>query len=76
MITLMVNGQKQVFEGDPSMSLVLYLRDVLNLKNIRYGCLMASCKSCVVYVDSVRSLACSVTLSELNDKSVTTAPEW
>ena len=76
MIALAVNGQKQVFEGDPSTTLILYLRDVLKIQNLRYGCLMSSCKSCMVYVDSVRCLACAVTMSELENKSVTTAPQW
>jgi 2Fe-2S iron-sulfur cluster binding domain len=76
MINLVVNGQQQAFDGDPSLSLILYLRDVLNLKSIRLGCLMASCKTCIVYVDQVRCLACSVTLSQLNNKSVVTASDW
>ena len=71
-----VNGQKLTFDGDPEMPLIVYLRDVLNVESVRYGCLMASCKTCLVYVDSARCLACSVTMSEVNDKSVTTAPAW
>ncbi len=76
MITVVVNGRDHVFDGDPSLSLLVYLRDVLNMTNIRSGCLMASCKSCVVYVDCVRCVACAVPMSDLNTKSVTTAPEW
>ena len=76
MISLEVNGQRHVFDGDPSMPLILYLRDILNMKTIRLGCLMASCKSCVLYVNEVRCLGCSVTMAEVDSKFVTTVPEW
>ena len=58
------------------MPLLLYLRDVLGIKTIRLGCLMASCKSCMVYVDDVRCLACAITMAEMERKKVTTACGW
>ena len=76
MISLIVNGKDQTFDGDPSMPLVLYLRNVMHITSIRQGCLTGGCKSCMVYIDAARSLACMVTMQDVNAKSVMTAPEW
>jgi isoquinoline 1-oxidoreductase alpha subunit len=37
MITLHVNGQAQSFDGDPSMPVFWYLRDVLGLTGTKFG---------------------------------------
>jgi len=42
MITLHVNGQAQTFDGDPSMPVLWYLRDVLGLTGTKFGCGVAA----------------------------------
>ena len=46
MITLHVNGQAQSFDGDPSMPVLWYLRDVLGLTGTKFGCGIAQCGAC------------------------------
>jgi aerobic-type carbon monoxide dehydrogenase small subunit (CoxS/CutS family) len=38
MLTLHINGQTQTFDGDPSMPLLWYLRDVLGLTGTFMAC--------------------------------------
>ena len=38
MVKLRVNGQEQLFDGDPSMPLLWYLRDELGLTGTKYSC--------------------------------------
>ena len=51
MFTLHVNGQAQTFDGDPSMPLLWYLRDVLGLTGTKFGCGVAACGACTVHLD-------------------------
>ena len=43
MVKLQVNGQRQSFDGDPSMPLLWFLRDELGLSGTKYGCGVAMC---------------------------------
>jgi isoquinoline 1-oxidoreductase alpha subunit len=62
MVTLNVNGQERTFDGDPSIPLLWYIRDELNLTGTKFGCGQALCGSCTVHLDgeAVRSCAVSV----------------
>ena len=51
MLTLHINGQTQIFDGDPSMPLLWYLRDVLGLTGTKFGCGVAACGACTVHLD-------------------------
>ena len=61
MITLHVNGQTQTFDGDQSMPVLWYLRDVLGLTGTKFGCGVAACGACTVHLDG-----------DANGKSITT----
>jgi aerobic-type carbon monoxide dehydrogenase small subunit (CoxS/CutS family) len=41
MIKLKVNGKNQQFDGDPEMPLLWVLRDELDLKGTKFGCVWA-----------------------------------
>ena len=43
MLTLHINGQTQTFDGDPSMPLLWYLRDVLGLTGTKFAWGVAAC---------------------------------
>ncbi len=58
MVKLHVNGQEQLFDGDPSMPLLWYLRDELGLTGTKFGCGMALCGACTVHVDGQATRAC------------------
>ena len=72
MIKLRVNGAERTFEGDPTMPLLWFLRDDLQLTGTKFGCGIAACGSCTVHVDGKPTRACVVPLSGLEGKAVTT----
>ena len=72
MITLQVNGQAQSFDGDPSMPVLWYLRYVLGLTGTKFGCGVAACGACTIYLDGDATRACQTPMSDVNGKSVTT----
>ena len=72
MITLHVNGQAQSFDGDPSMPVLWYLRDVLGLTGTKFGCGVAACGACTIHLDGDATRSCQTQMSDANGKSVTT----
>jgi isoquinoline 1-oxidoreductase alpha subunit len=62
MIRLRVNGVERVFDGDPEMPLLWYLRDILGLTGTKFGCGVALCGCCTVHKngDAIRSCITSV----------------
>jgi isoquinoline 1-oxidoreductase subunit alpha len=72
MITLHVNGQAQSFDGDPSMPVLWYLRDVLGLTGTKFGCGVAACGACTIHLDGDATRSCVTAMSDANGKSVTT----
>ena len=72
MITLHVNGQTQSFDGDPSMPVLWYLRDVLGLTGTKFGCGVAACGACTVHLDGEATRSCVTAISDANGKSITT----
>ena len=72
MITLHVNGQAQSFDGDPSMPVLWYLRDVLGLTGTKFGCGVAACGACTIHLDGDATRSCQTQMVDVNGKSVTT----
>jgi isoquinoline 1-oxidoreductase subunit alpha len=72
MIRLQVNGVDRVFDGDPSMPLLWYLRDVLGLTGTKYGCGIAQCGACTVHLDGDAVRACVIGVAGAAGKHVTT----
>ena len=72
MITLRVNGQTQSFDGDPSMPVLWYLRDVLGLTGTKFGCGVAACGACTIHLDGDATRSCVTAMSDANGKSITT----
>jgi isoquinoline 1-oxidoreductase subunit alpha len=72
MITLHVNGQTQTFDGDQSMPVLWYLRDVLGLTGTKFGCGVAACGACTVHLDGEAIRSCVTAISDANGKSITT----
>ena len=72
MVKLRVNGQEQSFDGDPSMPLLWYLRDELELTGTKYGCGVALCGACTVHVDGEATRACITAVNDVSGRSVTT----
>ena len=72
MITLTVNGMRRTFVGDPSMPLLWFLRDELGLTGTKYGCGIAQCGACTVFVDGRPARSCRQAMEGLEGVAVTT----
>ena len=71
-VTLKVNGQTHTLDIEPEMPLLWALRDELNLTGTKFGCGIAQCGACTVHVDGVAMRSCSVPVSAVVGKQITT----
>jgi isoquinoline 1-oxidoreductase alpha subunit len=67
-----INGKDQNLDCDPNTPLLWALRDELNLTGTKYGCGMAQCGACTVYVDGQPQRSCVVPVSSAEGKKITT----
>jgi isoquinoline 1-oxidoreductase subunit alpha len=72
MTNLTINNEMHVFDGDPDTPLLWYLRDEIGLTGTRFGCGAALCGCCTVHVDGEAARSCSITMGDLNGKSIMT----
>jgi Aerobic-type carbon monoxide dehydrogenase, small subunit CoxS/CutS homologs len=70
--TLNINKKKYEVDVDPSTPLLWVLRDHLDLVGTKYGCGVASCGACTVLLDESAIRSCSMPISAIGDKPVTT----
>lgn len=71
-IRLTLNGEDREIAGDPTRSLLLVLRDELDLTGAKPGCGEGACGACTVLVDGAPVCSCQVPLGEVQGRSVTT----
>ena len=69
---LSVNGKEQTVDCDPSTPLLWALRDILNLTGTKYGCGMALCGACTIYIDGEPIRSCTTPVSSAAGKKITT----
>ena len=72
MVNVSVNGQQRTFDGDATMPLLWYLRDVLGLTGTKFGCGVAACGACTIHLDGDAVRSCVTSVSDANGKSITT----
>ena len=72
MITVSVNGKVHEVDVDPDTPLLWVLRDHVQLTGTKYGCGMALCGACTVYLDGTPVRSCSTPVSAASGKAVTT----
>jgi isoquinoline 1-oxidoreductase alpha subunit len=70
--TLHVNGRPRTAEVADDTPLLWVLRDHLDLVGTKFGCGMGLCGACTVHVDGKPVRSCSLPVSALGDKKVTT----
>ena len=72
MVSLNVNGKSYQADVDPRTPLLWVLRDAIGLTGTKYGCGIAQCGACTVHVNGVAMRSCSVPLSDVVGKQITT----
>jgi len=72
MIQLTINGKSHSYDGDASMPLLWYLRDVADLTGTKYGCGMALCGACTVHLDGQPIRSCVTPVAAAAGKKITT----
>src|SRR5258708_9350990 len=71
-VSLRLNGREQSLTGDDDALLIDVLRNTLGLKGTRFGCGAESCGACFVLVDGSAVASCTLPVSAVAGKSVTT----
>jgi nicotinate dehydrogenase subunit A len=68
-----LNGrQTAVDTWDPNEPLLYALRDSLSLHGPKFGCGVGQCGACTVHVDGKATRSCSVAVSRVSGRAVTT----
>lgn len=71
-ISLTVNGKARVVDADPDTPLLYVLRDNLGLNGPKFGCGLSQCGACTVIVEGRTVRSCSVPVSAMQNRSITT----
>jgi isoquinoline 1-oxidoreductase alpha subunit len=72
MVALKLNGKSYEADVDPSTPLLWTLRDTIGLTGTKYGCGIAQCGACTVHIDGSASRSCSIPVSAVAGKEITT----
>jgi len=71
-INLKVNDKPVSVRTEPARSLLEVLREDLQLTGTKYGCGEGACGACSVLVDGKKTFSCSMSIEEMNGKSIMT----
>ena len=72
MIKLSVNGKAREFEVGSDVPLLWALRDEAHLTGTKFGCGMGLCGACTVHVDGIATRSCTLPISSVVGKKITT----
>ena len=70
--TFLINGTRHTLEAEGATPLIDVLRNTLGLKGTRFGCGTEQCGACFVVIDGRAVASCTLPLSAIDGKSVTT----
>jgi isoquinoline 1-oxidoreductase alpha subunit len=71
-LTIKVNGSARTIDVDGQTPLLWVLRDSLGLTGTKFGCGIAQCGACTVFLDGRPLRSCSMAVSAVGDREVTT----
>jgi isoquinoline 1-oxidoreductase alpha subunit len=71
-IMMIVNGAEHVADVEPDMPLLWALRETLGLTGTKFGCGISMCGACTVHLDGRAVRSCTLPVSAVNGKHVTT----
>jgi isoquinoline 1-oxidoreductase alpha subunit len=72
MQTLQINGQPVSVNAEPDTPLLWLLRGELHLNGTKFGCGMALCGACTVWLDGEPTRSCVTPISAVGGRAVTT----
>jgi isoquinoline 1-oxidoreductase alpha subunit len=67
-----INGKAVALSAEPDTPLLWVIREELGLTGTKFGCGVAACGACTVHVDGEPTRSCSVPVSDVAGKSITT----
>lgn len=71
-ITFNVNGESREVDVDPNTPLLWVLRDELGLTGTKFGCGVAQCGACTVFVDGMPQRSCVTPVELIDGSDITT----
>ena len=71
-INAQVNGKAVSFAAEPDTPLLWVIREELGMTGTKFGCGIAACGACSVHIDGKIARSCSVPVSDVAGKSITT----
>jgi isoquinoline 1-oxidoreductase alpha subunit len=71
-ITLKINNKNYTVDADPKMPLLWAIRDLVGLTGTKYGCGIAQCGACTVHLEGTPVRSCSITVTAVVNKNITT----
>ena len=69
---LTINGKALNYDGDSSMPLLWYLRDIAGLTGTKFGCGRALCGACTIHLDGQAVRSCVTPVAAAQGKNITT----
>jgi isoquinoline 1-oxidoreductase subunit alpha len=72
MARLTINGTTHDVDVDPDTPLLWAIREWIGMTGTKYGCGIAQCGACTVHIDGVAMRSCSLPVSAVTDKQITT----
>lgn len=69
---LNVNGKEYSIDADEKMPVLWAIRDFVGLKGTKFGCGMAQCGVCTIYIDGNPTRSCVTPVSIAAGKKITT----
>jgi len=71
-IKLSVNGKSKTIDVDPKMPLLWAIRDFVGLTGTKFGCGIAKCGACTIYIDGQPVRSCVMTTGAAEGREITT----
>ena len=69
---LTINGKQHQVDVVPDTPMLWVLREHVKLLGVKYGCGIAQCGACTIHLDGVAVRSCSLPVSVVGDKAITT----
>ena len=72
MVRLSINGKNYDVDVDASTPLLWAIREQAGLTGTKYGCGIAQCGACTVHVNGKATRSCTLQVSQVGDRAITT----